>query len=503
MSTGGGEDGNAWCEELGVARPTVEALAMRPDAGTFGLLVVALLERGGPMTLEEVAERFAEARVADRSAALLSLKRCRPARAPVWRRGDRYHLDLSDDELEHWIWRLDLRPMVPIAPALRLVPPPLPGPDVPLTEEELDLAWKGASITSWSSVRLTLAVLDAHGGPLSGAEVVERVSRRTRWHRLGPDAGRGWRRGLAVEVLEDGRWAIADGADEAVLKARAAVRQRIAAERERTATRPDPVVVERRRSERERERAARAAELERLSRALLVAFPPKEPEAVALLDVGAHTIETFVGDEVDALRARLPSYEVLGATGARDLLGALGFDPGTRRVAELGPPQKTLRLDRSGRTLRITTEMLVQGSCGIRRPFGDPKQLRGHLARGEWAKLRRRLATDVASLHALYAYGRLHGVLRLRWGFLDERIAAPWAYADEIRIDDMMKEAIEERLPLEVVVGKAPGWSDPWSRARRVRVLPAFGYGRPSLVDDAVGEFIDEADVQRARLPAD
>ena len=49
----------------------------------------------------------------------------------------------------------------------------------------------------------------------------------------------------------------------------------------------------------------------------------------------------------------------------RGMLRALGVDPGARRLAELGPPQKSLRLNRGGRTLQITTAMLIQGSCGI------------------------------------------------------------------------------------------------------------------------------------------
>ena len=85
---------------------------------------------------------------------------------------------------------------------------------------------------------------------------------------------------------------------------------------------------------------------------------------------------------------------------------------------ELGPPQKTRQLNRRGRKLQITTRLLVHGSCGITRPFGDERVLRGYLREGRDAKLRRRLAADAKSLFALYQYGRLHGAVRLRWGFL-------------------------------------------------------------------------------------
>jgi hypothetical protein len=45
--------------------------------------------------------------------------------------------------------------------------------------------------------------------------------------------------------------------------------------------------------------------------------------------------------------------------------------------------------------------------------------------------LHRRLEADAKALLALYQYGRLHGAVRLRWGFLDEMIPAPWVHRDE------------------------------------------------------------------------
>jgi hypothetical protein len=105
----------------------------------------------------------------------------------------------------------------------------------------------------------------------------------------------------------------------------------------------------------------------------------------------------------------------------------------------------------------------------------------------------------VKSLYALYEYGRLHGAVRLRWGFLDERIPAPWVHRDERMLHDLKKDALERGETLEVVVGSAPGWSDPWSRARRVRVEQEQSGWRSSLVGED-GYVIDEGEVQKARL---
>lgn len=103
------------------------------------------------------------------------------------------------------------------------------------------------------------------------------------------------------------------------------------------------------------------------------------------------------------------------------------------------------------------------------------------------------------SLYALYEYGRLHGAVRLRWGFLDERIPAPWVHRDEPTLHDLKQSALAMEVPLEVVVGSAPGWADPWSRVRLAHVEQDANGWRTWLVDDD-GLPIDEAEVQRARL---
>jgi hypothetical protein len=52
-----------------------------------------------------------------------------------------------------------------------------------------------------------------------------------------------------------------------------------------------------------------------------------------------------------------------------------------------------------------------------------------------------------------------------------------------------------------VVVGNAPGWTDPWSRAQLVHVRKAEHSWGKYLVDEN-GHLIDKQDVQRARRPA-
>jgi len=183
----------------------------------------------------------------------------------------------------------------------------------------------------------------------------------------------------------------------------------------------------------EERRAAHAAELAALRRVLIRTFPEKAPAVGVLVDVSARELTFFGTDELDDLRDRLPDYDVIGAVNVRAALKALDFDPGDRRLAELGPPQKSRTLNKSGRKLKITLDLLVRGSCGISRPFGDPKQLRGYIAKEQTTKLRRRLEADAKSLFAIYQYGMLHGAV----------VRSPHAHARILKIDTAKAMALE------------------------------------------------------------
>jgi hypothetical protein len=263
--------------------------------------------------------------------------------------------------------------------------------------------------------------------------------------------------------------------------------------------RPDEAVLEANRRASEERRAKHGAELARLRRVVVRAFPSKAPRAVVLVDVSARQLAIYTAEELPRARERLDHFDVIAAVEVRPLLRALAYDPGPRRLAELGPPQKTMKLNRRGRTLRITTAMLVRGSCGISRPFGEEKSLRRYLSEGQTTKLQRRLEADAKALLALYQYGRLHGTVRLRWGFLDELIRAPWVHRDEETLYRLKMRAHELGAILDVVVGSAPGWKDPWARARRCRVL-SDGSRWDLLLVDETGTVLPDDDVQLARL---
>jgi len=487
---------NPYCEALGIEVPRLEAAKHSSDANYYSLLLVALLERGEPMRLEDAAQRFDEAGIAPAGSALASLKRCRPARPPIYRDGDLYALDPYDNEADLWAFRLGLRP--PKAPVLRLVRPspgPLPSPDDPLTVMQLDEAWREGVPSSWSAQRTAICVLDAHDRAMHPGAVLAFVAARSKWSPLSDDSAKYWRRGAPIRVREES-WEL-DREHAAVRSARQAVAERIKMVRHSAEIRPDPAVWEANRKQLESAREAHAERLARMRRVLIHAFPCQRPKAVVLVDVGLREISTFIGDEVSEVNARLEGYEIIAAVGVRAVLRALDFDPGDRRLGELGPPQKTRQLNKRGRTLKITTDLLVRGSCNISRPFGDEKTLLAYLRDGQITKLRRRLKADAKSLYALYQYGRLHGAVRLAWGFLDEMIPAPWVHRDEHKLHSLMARAFELRVPLEIVVGTAPGWADPWSQGQLAHVLKQDW--QTWLVDEG-GRWIDATDVQLARL---
>jgi hypothetical protein len=219
------------------------------------------------MTLAEAAARFAAAGVtSSANEVLAALKRCKPARAPIYRDGGSYALDPHDEEVDFWLFRLGLRP-ARSAP-LQAVPnasAPLPSTAQPLSVAALDEAWRQGVPNSWSAQRVAVAVLDAHQSPMSSDEVIAFVSARSRWSPLRPESAQSWRSG-AIVMREDRVWEL-DRTHEVVRSAREAVRTCVSDTRRWAATRPDTVAMEAHRQRIERERTAHARELAAIRRA--------------------------------------------------------------------------------------------------------------------------------------------------------------------------------------------------------------------------------------------
>lgn len=175
----------------------------------------------------ETTARFERAGIAPAGAALASLKRCKPGRAPIYRDGDLYALDPHDAETELWAFRLGLRPRdARLLPVVARDPGPLPSIDEPLTPEALDEAWREDIPNTWSSQRIAVCVLDAHDTPMRLGDLRSFVEARAPHASLPRDDTRYRRRGAPIRERGDGRWEL-DRQHPAVRSARRAVRDRI------------------------------------------------------------------------------------------------------------------------------------------------------------------------------------------------------------------------------------------------------------------------------------
>lgn len=474
---------NDYCLRLNLPVPRIKDFVGRREIKLFDLIVVALLEHGAPMPIESLAVHLvaagAEAPTGDM---VYSLKKAWHGMEPVYRDSEgRFGLNFSSPELNRRLFKLGLRgghtePSA-LAPEPEPARPAVPD-DVPLTADEVRWAFAQRFLFAVSPLRQVAAVLDAVGEPMNVAALDAYLARLTP-HReaLCEESAHGWRK-ACVRPDAEGRLCLDRTAPD-VLAMRRAVRklavagweQEVREEQRKRLCEERQIVLAQQREEARQVAAA-------CRRALLRVVPDKGPvAAAALLDIRSRTIRTFVGDELAELGAALEAFDLVAALWVRETLQAVGVPDADRfRLVDLKPPKKTRRLNRQGRTLAITPELLITATTGISHPLGDPAKIAAYLASGDVGKLRRRLESDVKALFACYQYGVLHGCVRLRWGFLDETLGVDWALPGDASLYETLQTLHATRQPVELVWGSAPGWTDPWSRARRVTIVAFDGW---------------------------
>ena len=193
--------------------------------------------------------------------------------------------------------------------------------------------------------------------------------------------------------------------------------------------------------------------------------------ALCLLDVDDRTLTTVYGDELANVSERLKEYPVIIGLEPRNILADLGVtDIIHWRLIDLARHPKSKQINKRGRKLAITTEMLITSSTGISKPLGDPIKMQEYWCQEKRSMLTRRIESDAKALFAFYRYGALHNGIRLRWGFLSESYLAEWGVPGEPCLYQLLREKMEKSEPIEFVRGSAPGWADPWSRGVRAMV---------------------------------
>jgi len=498
---------NRYVARLGLSEaPSVEAAYERVGQQIHRLMVVAILERGAPLDLEQMVARLARAGVRSRIGDLgVSIQKAWAGRPPIYRdTWGRFDLDLHAIELE-WILRdLGLRPPTQREPIPHPTPEPLPigAPDEPLSRQEVAAAFQDGSLHGLAAYRQVAAVLEAYGSPQSTEDVESTLKAFTKWrYPFDPTRVRYWKTTL-VRLGEDGLLHLNPTSPD-IADLRASVRRMAKPRFEQAETMRQGAVIARAFAERdERTRAERAARERASSHAVLrlVRLPNGAPSCAALIDVERRDIRTFLPAELAAILPALRAYDVLSGLDVRESLEVLGVDPHAWRLEELRPQERTWKLNRAGRRLPITFELVSSSTTGIARPLGTEEKLSDYVAQGAFTKLRRRLESDVKALYAFRQYAVLHGYVRLHWGFLDEFLSLDWAYARPEPLLGELKAAMESRQRVEVVLGSAPAWGDPWSRARSCRVLQILsGQAALAFEDKAYAEAIPFEDIQAMR----
>jgi hypothetical protein len=460
---------NPYCGRLGISPPAVEHFVDHPRASLLKLMTLALLEHGEPLALEEIATRLLDAGVRAPSGDMVySLRKAWHGLPPVIKEPDgTMGLDLESWDLDHLVFELGLKSRdvaaeVPAQPPV----PELPAHDVPLREEEIREALRKPGL---SNVRTVAALLDLRGEALDFEQVREMVERL---------AGQQWRpprpfvrnrffteseEGLLIPSVDTTEFRTLRRAVRAIAReawARKAQQEhqarQIAAYREAA-------------QERQRREAAEAAGMRK---ALVWALPrERRPAVVSILDLRSRQILSYAGASVGAARDALKGFNVVYGLEVRATLAVLGLDVLDFRLFELRPPRKSIQLNRAGKKLHVTPELVITSTTGIGHPLADPVKVAQYAAEGDSAKLVRRIESDVKSLYAYYRYGVLHGHVRLRWGFVDEVFGVDWALPDDHRLHEVLRRAMEEEVAIDLVTGSSPGWNDPWSRATRWRLV--------------------------------
>jgi hypothetical protein len=174
---------NHYCSRLKVPIPQLAEFAARPELKLFDLVVVALLEHGAPLSVEQLAARLSAAGVRSATGDMaLSVKKAWHGTEPVYRDSDgRLGLNLSSQALESRLLGLHRTASRTAAPPPEPEPVPESIPDdVPLTEVEVRWAFERRSLLSAVSVqRQAAAVLDAVGQPMTVAALNAYLSNLT------------------------------------------------------------------------------------------------------------------------------------------------------------------------------------------------------------------------------------------------------------------------------------------------------------------------------------
>ncbi|MFB3902691.1 MAG: hypothetical protein ACE15E_04505 [Acidobacteriota bacterium] len=180
---------NTYCDRLGIDPPSPEDALDTRELKLFEMIVIVLLENGGPMSLEDLCDRIDasgfDARTWDLRQSILKAWH---GSEPVYRDSEGYfRINLSWSGFERFLFRVGLRPSQ--APVPAPIEVTQPGDEVPLSTPELDAAFRDRSLFSLSWRRQAAAILDSANRAMTVDEIEAALSGFTR-HRGTRPAGK-------------------------------------------------------------------------------------------------------------------------------------------------------------------------------------------------------------------------------------------------------------------------------------------------------------------------
>lgn len=234
-------------------------------------------------------------------------------------------------------------------------------------------------------------------------------------------------------------------------------------------------------------------------RCIAYVFPESDPKILCLIhevrrDIRSYHLPESRADGVEALK----QFSTVAGLNPKHILVSLGLDCEGFSLVDLSQHAKSKTVNKSGRKIKITTDLLITSSCGISRPFGDSKKMHEYIKNGQTLKLKARAEANAKSLFWFDHYARLHGHAFLRWGFLQENVETRFISYSNRSLRSVIISAIEQNLALEVVCGTAPGWENPWARAIKVLPLKDRKYFFDLITEN--GESLPAEQIQLARV---
>ena len=505
-TNGAAGSGNRYCRRLGVPLPDLEGALAGHDVKLSHLMALALLEAGGPMSVEAIAERLKRldlprrlARAADPAALLKAWHGQGPlVRDPV---DGLFYLDLLSHREVGYI--AAIANPVRHAAARRVPEEFRQALDTePVTQEEVDAAFKRRMLFTYSSVRQAAAILEAAGGgPLPLEEANGRLKALTGWSGIDERNVAAWRSDL-VRSDADGLLHLNTASADAPKMRRDVRKMALATLRQRAQVAGTRENVAEREAERAEEVRVWMDEARRTRRALVqVVTVDGVPRAAAVVDAAGRQLRLFIGDGIRDLPAHLERFDFLAGLDVRPSLRALGLEPDRWWLAELRPSQRTFRPSEGGRALAVSLPSIVLATTGRRGVPADPKEWKRLLNARSAGRLEARLAREAEALFALYQYGAFHGGVRMRRREGDSLLPVTWWMRGDPDFSSLMKASVSHLSPIELVVGPPPGLADdPWHGAISVAIVEREP-GRLYVRDGEHLRVLDPADVCAAGLP--